>query len=72
MAVVGRKDEALEMLSSARTLVERQTTSFSCWSYLERGELSFADDIDEMRLWITKGVPVPDVFRDVEAATFRS
>jgi hypothetical protein len=62
-AVLGRKGEAIEALSRARLLVEQQHGAFSCWSYLERGEIGFAKDIDEMRCWIATGAPHPAVFQ---------
>ena len=64
LALAEGKEGALEMLSKARVLVERQRSSFSCWSYLERGELEFAQDIDEMLSWSTTGAPAPAVFRE--------
>ena len=64
LAVTGRTEDALEWIGRSRTRIEKEPSSFSCWSYLQKGELGFAEDIDEMRAWIDNGEPVPAVFRD--------
>jgi hypothetical protein len=72
LALVERKEAALEMLNKARGLVERQRNSFSCWSYLERGALGFAQDIDEMLSWSTTGAPAPSVFLENNGSDMES